>query len=91
MEGPDLRIDEQIQITHLRLCRRAITLRSPIAALEEAAEEIVNLQFRRPRMAKTPKKRNAQDTTLRNIRALKKRLIVIEARVTALEGKGKGQ
>jgi tetrahydromethanopterin S-methyltransferase subunit G len=35
------------------------------------------------------KKRNPQDTTLRNLRAMKKRLDVIERRVDALEGKGR--
>jgi len=35
--------DESVQIIHLRLCRRAQELNSPIAALEEAAEEIAEL------------------------------------------------
>lgn len=33
-----------IQRIHMRLCRRAVALRSFIAALEEAAEEIMALE-----------------------------------------------
>lgn len=39
--------DEAVQIVHLRLCQRANELGSPIAALEEAAEEIVTLTAHR--------------------------------------------